>query len=396
MFTNKEILKIINRKSPLFDEDIDLHKNQLEEVISNSTFLIIGGAGSIGRQVTKQILKRNPKTLHVVDISENSLVELVRDLRSSNSISSEFETFSIDTLSKSFDLLTAKYKYDYVFNLSAIKHVRAERDPFTILRMIEVNIQSTLKSLKLSSDYSKKFFCVSTDKASNPVSLMGASKRIMELFLIDHKSNVKISSARFANVAFSDGSLLQGFINRFNNKQPLAAPKDIKRYFISPSESGELCLMSAIFGNDKEIFFPKFNKDFQLTAFTSIAENFLGSKGFEPYYCSDEEEARKKVDLIETEQKWPCYFFESDTSGEKLFEEFYTANENPDLSCFPNIGVVKPMLEIDRKLLDEFLEKLQQITLGKEIKKSMFVDLFETLLPNFKHLETNKNLDQKM
>ena len=193
MFTDKEILKIIDRKSPLFDEDVELYKNQLEG-ISNSTFLIIGGAGSIGRQVTKQILKRNPKILHVVDISENSLVELVRDLRSANSISSDFETFSIDTLSKSFDLLTAKYKYDYVFNLSAIKHVRAERDPFTILRMIEVNIQSTLKSLKLSSDYSKKFFCVSTDKASNPVSLMGASKRIMELFLIDYKSNIKISS----------------------------------------------------------------------------------------------------------------------------------------------------------------------------------------------------------
>jgi len=396
MFTDKEILKIIDRDSALFIQDVELHNEKLKDEISNSSFLVIGGAGSIGREVTKQILKRDPKLIHIVDLSENNLVELVRDLRSSKIILSKFETFSIDTLSRSFDYLTKKYKYDYVLNLSAIKHVRAERDPFTILRMIEVNILSTLKSIELCCDYSKKFFCVSTDKASNPVSLMGASKRIMELFLIDHKSGVEISSARFANVAFSDGSLLEGFINRFNKKQPFAAPTDIKRYFISPSESGELCLMSAIFGNDKEIFFPKFNEEFKLTSFTRIAENFLSSKGFKPYYCSDEEEARKSVNCIETDKKWPCYFFESDTSGEKPFEEFYTSDENPDFSTFSNIGVVKPHLNIDEKLLKGFLRDLEKIKKSKKIEKEMFVDLFESLLPNFKHLETNKSLDQKM
>lgn len=396
MFADKEILQIINRESLLFDKDIGIHEDELKKIVSSSTFLIIGGAGSIGRQVTKEILKRKPKTIHIVDISENNLVELVRDLRSSDSINSKFETFSIDTMSKSFDLLTKNYRYDYVLNLSAIKHVRAERDPYTILRMIEVNILSTLKSLELTKDFSKKFFCVSTDKASNPVSLMGASKRIMELFLLNHESETEISSARFANVAFSDGSLLEGFINRFNKKQPFAAPIDIKRYFITPRESGELCLMSAIFGMNKDIFFPKFREDFQLTSFTDIAENFLLKKGYEPFYCSSEDEAREKVYLIDKQKKWPCYFFESDTSGEKSFEEFYTSDEIPDLSSFTNIGIVKPKLQVDKKLLNKFMESFKEISNKKNIDKNMLVDIFEMLLPNFSHLETNKNLDQKM
>tara|TARA_B100001057_G_scaffold479479_1_gene551169 strand:- start:758 stop:1948 length:1191 start_codon:yes stop_codon:yes gene_type:complete len=396
MFSNQEILEIINRKSSLFDKDIETHNDELKKIVSSSKFLIIGGAGSIGRQVTKEILKRKPKTIHIVDISENNLVELIRDLRSSNSITTQLETFSIDTMSNSFDLLTKNYKYDYVLNLSAIKHVRAERDPYTILRMIEVNILSTLKSLEKTKDFSNKFFCVSTDKASNPVSLMGASKRVMELFLIDHQPEIEISSARFANVAFSDGSLLEGFINRFNKKQPFAAPLDIKRYFITPMESGELCLMSAIFGKDKDIFFPKFREDFQLTSFTDIAENYLLKKGYEPLYCSTEEEAREKVPLIDKQKKWPCFFFKSDTSGEKSFEEFFTSEENPDLKSFQSIGVVKSKFDTESELLKKFLERFNEISHREKLDKKIFVDLFNTVLPNFTHLETNKNLDQKM
>jgi len=252
------ILNLIGRETEIFKDDLIAKEKELIHIINNSSFLVIGGAGSIGQAVTKEIFKRKPKKLHVVDISENNLVELVRDIRSSfGYIDGEFNTYALDIGSIEYDaFINSDGKYDYVLNLSALKHVRSEKDPFTLMRMIDVNIFNTCKTIEQSiANGVKKYFCVSTDKATNPVNMMGASKRIMELFLVKYSDKINISTARFANVAFSDGSLLHGFNQRINKKQPIVAPNDIKRYFVTPQESGELCLMSCIFGENGDVFF---------------------------------------------------------------------------------------------------------------------------------------------
>ena len=253
-------LQLLDRHEPLLTRDIAIHQQQLEQVISRSSFLVLGGAGTIGQAVCKEIFKRQPLKLHVVDISENNLTELVRDIRSSYGyIAGDFQTFALDIGSSEYDaLIESDGRYDYVLNLSALKHVRSEKDPFTLMRMINVNIFNTTKTIEQAiKGGAKKYFCVSTDKAANPVNMMGASKRIMEMFLMRASVNIDISTARFANVAFSDGSLLHGFNQRLEKNQPLVAPNDIKRYFVTAQESGELCLMSCILGDNRDIFFPK-------------------------------------------------------------------------------------------------------------------------------------------
>ena len=252
------ILSLIGRKKELFATDIAKNEEMLASIVSASSFLVLGGAGSIGQAVTKEIFKRSPQKLHVVDISENNMVELVRDIRSSfGYIDGDFQTFALDIGSIEYDaFIKLDGKYDYVLNLSALKHVRSEKDPFTLMRMIDVNVFNTEKTMKQSAENgSKKYFCVSTDKAANPVNMMGASKRIMEMFLMRRSSDISISTARFANVAFSDGSLLHGFNQRIQKRQPIVAPRDIKRYFVTPQESGQLCLMSCVFGENRDIFF---------------------------------------------------------------------------------------------------------------------------------------------
>ena len=268
------VLNLIGRKQNLFSEDLNAHEKKIDRIVSNSRFLVIGGAGSIGQAVTKEIFKRNPIKLHVVDISENNIVELVRDVRSSfGYIKGDFKTFALDVGSVEYDaFIESDGRYDYVLNLSALKHVRSEKDPFTLMRMIDVNILNTEKTLIHSIAYqSEKYFCVSTDKAANPVNMMGASKRIMEMFLMRRSLDIKISTARFANVAFSDGSLLYGFGRRIEKRQPIVAPLDVKRYFITPQESGELCLMACIFGDNRDIFFPKLSEQVDLVSFADIA-----------------------------------------------------------------------------------------------------------------------------
>jgi FlaA1/EpsC-like NDP-sugar epimerase len=317
------VLKLIGREEEIFEKDILTHKNELSEIVSNSSFLVIGGAGSIGQAVTKEIFKRNPLKLHVVDISENNMVELVRDVRSSYGyIDGEFQTFALDIGSIEYDtFIKSDGKYDYVLNLSALKHVRSEKDQFTLMRMIDVNIFNTEKTLQQSIEKgTKKYFCVSTDKAANPVNMMGASKRIMEMYLMRKSQQIKISTARFANVAFSDGSLLHGFNQRILKKQPIVAPNDIKRYFVTPKESGELCLMSCIFGENRDIFFPKLSENLHLISFADIAIKYLAEMGYEPYLCETEEEARNNVDILIAQKKWPCLFTTSDTTGEKDFK----------------------------------------------------------------------------
>jgi len=393
------ILELIGRKSDLFGRDINKLSERLDEVIENGRFLVIGGAGSIGQAVTKEIFKRNPLKVHVVDISENNMVELVRDVRSTlGYIDGDFRTFAIDCGGKEFEALMAlEGPYDYVFNLSALKHVRSEKDPFTLMRMLGVNIFNTIKTFRLARDNgAKKYFCVSTDKAANPVNMMGASKRIMEIFLMRESETMPISMARFANVAFSDGSLLHGFNQRFAKRQPFSAPNDVRRYFVTPQESGELCLMSGLLGDNRDIFFPKLSESLHLIAFSDIAERYLRQMGYAPFHCASENEARvRSIELIAKKQ-WPCYFFSSDTTGEKDFEEFFTDKEDLDMSRFDGVGVIKNQPIYDSQNLDAFSAGVEALREEGNWDKQALVDLFFDLLPEFTHKETGKYLDQRM
>ena len=394
-----DILNLIGRQSELFEQDIINYESQLQEIVLNSKFLVLGGAGSIGQAVVKEIFKRNPRKLHVVDISENNLVELVRDIRSSfGYIDGDFKTFAIDIGSIEYDaFIEADGKYDYVLNLSALKHVRSERDPYTLMRMIDVNIFNTDKTIKQSIQKGvKKYFCVSTDKAANPVNMMGASKRIMEMFLMERGKEIDISTARFANVAFSDGSLLYGFNQRIQKKQPIVAPNDIKRYFVIPKEAGELCLMSCIFGENGDIFFPKLSEELHLITFADIAVRYLKNLDLQPYLCKDEDEARKLALSLPNERKWPCLFTESDTTGEKDFEEFYTENEVVDFNKFVNLGVIKNGNGDFKTKIQYFSREIGKIKEQKNWTKKDIVDLFDEMIPKFEHKETGKYLDSKM
>ena len=393
------ILNLIGREKELFFQDVMAYEDVLRQVISSSTFLVIGGAGSIGQAVTKEIFKRNPRKLHVVDISENNMVELVRDIRSSiGYIEGDFQTFALDVGSVEYDaFIQADGKYDYVLNLSALKHVRSEKDPFTLMRMIDVNIINTEKTLlQAVTNGTKKYFCVSTDKAANPVNMMGASKRIMEMFLMRRSLDINISTARFANVAFSDGSLLHGFNQRIQKRQPLVAPQDIKRYFVTAKESGELCLMSCIFGENRDIFFPKLSESLHLISFAEIAIKYLEQLGYEPYLCSSEDEARLLAETLPEQGKWPCLFTNSDTTGEKDFEEFFTDNEALDMTKFNNIGVIKNEPLFNNEALEGFVAYIDSRKLAKSWTKEQIVNLFYKMLPDFGHKETGKYLDGKM
>jgi FlaA1/EpsC-like NDP-sugar epimerase len=394
-----DINSLIGREKNLFEEDIKKLNYELCEEIQRSSFLVIGGAGSIGQSVTKEIFKRKPKLLHVIDISENNLVELVRDIRSTIGYSSgEFATFAIDCGGLEFNaLVQSSGTYDYVFNLSALKHVRSEKDLFTLMRLTQVNIFNTVKTLKETSKHgSKKYFCVSTDKATNPVNMMGASKRIMELFLNRESAKQNVSMARFANVAFSDGSLLYGFNQRLIKRQPISAPNDVRRYFINSQEAGELCLLSGVLGNNREILFPKLSEKLHLTTFSEIATRYLNAQGYEPYHCESEEEARTLSTGLIQKNKWPCYFFKSDTTGEKDFEEFFSLNETVDMTRFEGVGVISNSLSFDEKLLVNFSERIAQMRNCESWSKTELVELYKTLLPEFNHKETGKYLDQKM
>ena len=394
-----KMLSLIGRNEALFTHDIIKHEKELCKIVSSSRFLVLGGSGSIGQAVTKEIFKRNPAKLHVVDISENNMVELVRDIRSSfGYIDGDFQTFALDIGSVEYDaFIKADGKYDYVLNLSALKHVRSEKDPFTLMRMIDVNVFNTDKTIQQSIDFgAKKYFCVSTDKAANPVNMMGASKRIMEMFLMRKSEKITISTARFANVAFSDGSLLHGFNQRIQKQQPIVAPNDIKRYFVTPQESGELCLMSCIFGENRDIFFPKLSEALHLITFADIAVKYLNDRGFEPYLCKTEAEARELVKTLPVQGKWPCLFTESDTTGEKDFEEFFTDSETLDLESFENLGIIKNDANFKQSLLAEFEEKITQMKSDKSWSKDQIVSLFFKMIPDFGHKETGKYLDGKM
>jgi FlaA1/EpsC-like NDP-sugar epimerase len=393
------VLSFICRTEPLFYSDIAGNERELSNIVLSSRFLVIGGAGSIGQAVTSEILKRNPRLLHVVDVSENNMVELVRDIRSSIGYSDgEFATFAIDAGSDIFDAFIRNGPgYDYILNLSALKHVRSEKDPYTLMRMVDVNVFNTDKTMRQAEAMrAKKYFCVSTDKAANPVNMMGASKRIMEMFLMRRSLEMPVSTARFANVAFSDGSLLYGFNRRIEKEQPLSAPNDVRRYFVTPKESGELCLMSCLLGENRDIFFPKLDEDLNLITFSEIAERYLENLGYEPVRCATEDEARARVAELKPLHKWPVYFFSSDTTGEKDFEEFFTDKEKLDMERFSSIGVIKNDALFDEAKLAGFESRIRKLRSHGRWERGDLIDLFNEMIPEFKHKETGKFLDGRM
>ena len=392
-------LSILSRTKSLFLKDLEKNSDSIKKIVGNSSFLVVGGAGSIGQAVSEQLFALNAKVLHVVDISENNLVELVRKIRSTTGYNSgEFRTFAIDVGSYEFlSFFEANGPYDFVLNLSALKHVRSEKDPYTLARLVKVNIFNSVSLAKLcGKNPNSKYFCVSTDKAANPVNMMGASKRIMELFLARQSSSQSISSARFANVAFSDGSLLHGFNQRFLNQQPISAPSDVLRYFVTKEESGQLCLMSCLFGGNMDIYFPKIDGNLSETSFSSIAQKYVTSKGFDPVICETEEEARRNASTLIQSGKWPCYFFSSDTTGEKDLEEFYTQSENVDFSTFFDIGVVKYSGIYSEDKLLEFERSFNRWVSSSRLDKAGLIEIFNNCIQEFKHSEKNKSLDERM
>jgi FlaA1/EpsC-like NDP-sugar epimerase len=393
------ILDLIGRDRELFAADVAAHDAELSALVRASRFLVIGGAGSIGQAVTREIFRRGPRVLHVVDISENNMVELVRDIRSSLGYSDgEFATFAIDSGSDIFDAFMAEGPgYDYVLNLSALKHVRSEKDPYTLMRMVDVNVFNTDKTMRQAKEKgARKYFCVSTDKAANPVNMMGASKRIMEMFLMRRSLDMPVSTARFANVAFSDGSLLLGFNRRMEKGQPLAAPNDVRRYFVTPKESGELCLLSALLGGNRDLFFPKLDEGMDLITFSEIAERYLRRLGYEPFPCATEDEARSRVAELKTRHLWPVHFFASDTTGEKDFEEFYTRGEDLDLERFESVGVIKNDAGFDLGLIERFETGIAEMRRRGAWTRAGLVELFNQTIPEFRHRETGKFLDGRM
>ena len=395
----EEILAIVGRKEPLFEVDFLAHKLEISKRLSGSKVLVVGAAGTIGKSVCKHLVHFNLKDLHAVDINENNLVELVREIRSSGEPKCDFKTFTIDVGSDDFEPFYKMFgPYDYIFNLSALKHVRSEKDPFSLSRMIQVNIINSVKLQKLASQYfAKKYFCVSTDKAANPANLMGATKRAMEIFLLKEDHKTEISFSRFANVAFSDGSLLHGFVKRMEKGQPLSAPRDIERYFVTQEEAGLLCLMSCIMGCDREIFFPKLVSGKDEISFDAVAINFLKFYGYSPAMFESEREARAFNLHNGSKGKWPCYFFDSDTTGEKQLEEFFSSDEVLDMESFHNIGMIKANAENSGDISFEyFLSQFQLWRSSSEMAKQQIVELLKSVVPTFNHLDTGKSLEQKM
>ncbi|KFN51435.1 UDP-N-acetylglucosamine 4,6-dehydratase [Arenimonas composti] len=393
------LLALLGRDGPMFDTDIGRHEEELTAQVRAGRFLVIGGAGSIGQAVTREIFRRRPKVLHVVDISENNTVELVRDLRSTlGYIDGDFRAFAIDCGGREFAaLMNSVDGYDVVFNLSALKHVRSEKDPFTLMRLVRVNVLDTLRTLEHAQRAgARRYFSVSTDKAANPVNMMGASKRLMERFLMRASARMPVSTARFANVAFSDGSLLHGFERRLAKGQPISAPNDVRRYFLTPQEAGELCLASALLGDNRDVFFPKFADTIAPARFSDIAVRFLQARGYVPYECADEDEARGRAAELIAQRRWPVYFFASDTTGEKDVEEFYTGDEDLDLARFEAIGVIRARPDHDPARLDAFLQAIEELRRRPRWERGDLVELFKRTLPEFRHQDTGRFLDGRM
>jgi len=392
-------MKYLNKKKYKkisFDIDVSSNNSLLLNEINNKSVLVIGGAGTIGASYIKQILKYKPSKITVVDINENGLTELTRDLRSSNLLdyNPEYITYPVNLLSYTFDKIFNSCSWQVVANFSAHKHVRSEKDKISVEALIKNNVFGAIKLLNLCElNQPKYFFSVSTDKAANPVNIMGASKSLMEKLILSKKNNFRVSTARFANVAFSNGSLLDGFIYRLNKKQPLSCPSDIKRFFVTPKQSGQICLLATFLGDTGNIFFPKLDFHKDQIYFKVIALDFLKDNGFEPELVKSENEA-KEFDFDKYPTKYPIYFFKTDTSGEKTFEEFYTDDEDYNIKKHDSLGFINtPNIKISFEGVESDFESVFN-NLNSE--KSDIVNIIKKYVPDFMHIETGKHLDQKM
>ncbi len=391
---------ITQRKESFFEADIKNNFQQLTQEIEGKSVLVIGGAGTIGASYVKAILHFKPAALYIIDTNENGLTEIVRDIRSDAAYSNlpQLFTYPIDFDSPVFYKLFKKQNgFDIIANFAAHKHVRSEKDEFSIEAMMENNVLKAKRFLDLLIDFPPKhFFCVSTDKAANPVNLMGATKKLMEEVIMAYSNDFKITTARFANVAFSNGSLLFGFLERLAKQQPLSAPSDVKRYFVSPKESGELCMLACVLGQSAEIFFPKLKED-EMQTFSSIGNLLLKDFGFVPELCATEVEAKAKATLLTKESKnYPVYYFTSDTDGEKSFEEFFTENESLDNERFTSLGVVTNYPKKSKENLKVVLDEIDNLFKTDNLTKSDIIETIKNIIPNFNHITTGKSLDNRM
>lgn len=396
------------RPESMFKGDIEANAEKLTQEIKGKKVCVIGGAGSIGSSFIKAVLRFEPASVVVVDLNENGLAELVRDVRSTNGlyVPDEFRCYTLNFADPIFERIFREEKgFDIVANFSAHKHVRSEKDRYSVQALIENNDIKAKKLMDLLTVYPPKhFFCVSTDKAANPVNIMGASKRIMEDLVMAYNKYFKITTARFANVAFSNGSLPDGWIHRLQKKQPLVAPSDVKRYFVSPEESGQICMLACILGKGGEVFFPKLGED-QMLTFSEICDGFVKANGFEKDPCASDKEAILKASQLEFPSdfshqtsaiKYPTVFFKSDTTGEKAYEEFYVSGEKIDMQRFKALGVVGQTTRHEMSEVNNFFDKLESIFAKEDFTKAQIVEAIKTFIPNFDHEEKGKNLDQKM
>ena len=396
---------VTRRERSLLADDLSRYDAELRQCLAGSRVLVIGGAGSIGSHYIKALLRFPVAKLVVVDTNENGLTELVRDLRSAGGcrIPPEFITYPVNFADRVFEkLFRAHGPYDVVANFAAHKHVRSEKDIFSVEAMIENNVLRARRLLELlARQPPRHFFCVSTDKAANPVNIMGASKKLMEELILSYADRLPVKTARFANVAFSNGSLPQGFLERLAKRQPWSCPLGIRRFFVSPMESGELCLLASLIGASGDIVFPKLDENQDMIGFDQVAVNLLHALGMEPDICRSEEEARAKMGEVlkcgsSEVRKWPVFLFESDTSGEKVFEEFYTAEETLDLERFVNLGVIKNARRRSLGEIDGICRNLQALFERETLTKAEVVGVLKDYLPNFEHVEKGKGLDQRM
>ena len=401
---------VTKRPVSMFAADIEANKDTLTKEIKGKSVCVIGGAGSIGSSFIKAVLRFEPKSVVVVDLNENGLAELVRDVRSTEGlyVPDEFRCYTLNFADPIFERIFREEKgFDIVANFYAHKHVRSEKDKYSVQALIENNDIKAKKLMDLLTVYPPKhFFCVSTDKAANPVNIMGASKRIMEDLVMAYNKYFKVTTARFANVAFSNGSLPDGWIHRLQKKQPLAAPSDVKRYFVSPEESGQICMLACILGKGGEVFFPKLGED-QMLTFSSICDDFITANGLQKDPCSTDEEAKRKAALLKEENsqlstlnsqlpKYPTVYFGSDTTGEKSYEEFYVPGDKIDMQRFQALGVVEQTTRHEMDEVNTFFENLEAIFHKEDFTKAQVVEAIKEFIPNFEHEEKGKNLDQKM
>ena len=391
--------QIIKRSESLFKGDLEENANKLQQSISGKSVLVIGGAGTIGSSYIKALLAFKPSKLVVVDTNENGLTELTRDLRSTSEqyIPEEYITYPMDFGTKVFEkMFLNEGPFHIVANFAAHKHVRSEKDKYSIEAMIENNVFKAKRFLDLLIENKPEhFFCVSTDKAANPVNVMGASKKLMEEVIMAYSSQIPISTARFANVAFSNGSLLDGYIYRLMKRQPISCPSDVKRFFVSPEESGQICLLACILGDSGDIFFPKLEED-EMVNFKDITIDYFKALGKELKLCTSELEAKDIASSRSESDSYPVYFFDTDTSGEKLYEEFYVESDIVDLELFESLGVIKNAVKPSFEDVEKTLSGLRVLLEKRSYDKADIVNLLKSILPDFSHIETGKSLDQKM